>query len=166
MADATEVWALWALSSWGQNFWSHLPPGVTENTRMISFALLSFKPIRLSKSRNTLWPTTADDGGWDRSAPPACRWMSAILAAVRLASCLQMTHRVNDGLCVRKHHFVISAFMLNYYWWPTPFVLCLCVRAKVYLACDGGKTNAMECTPVSLGFLWIFVSAVNATPGE
>lgn len=40
------------------------------------------------------------------------------------------------------------------------------MRDKVYLACDGGKTNAMECTPVSLGFLCIFVSAVNATPGE
>lgn len=39
-------------------------------------------------------------------------------------------------------------------------------KIKAYLACEGGKTSAKELIPPSLGFLWIFVSAVKATPIE
>lgn len=36
----------------------------------------------------------------------------------------------------------------------------------VYLTCEGGKANAIEWIPASLGFLCTVVSAVKATPVE
>lgn len=39
-------------------------------------------------------------------------------------------------------------------------------KRKAHLACEGGRANAMEWIPPSLGFLCNFVSAVKATPVE
>lgn len=42
----------------------------------------------------------------------------------------------------------------------------LLIICTLYLACEGGRASAMEWIPPSLGFLCIFVSAVNAIPVE
>lgn len=59
----------------------HLPQGLHSTCKQV-----------MSSSVNTPPPTTAVDGGWDLSAPPACRWMSPTLAAVRLTSSLKFNN--------------------------------------------------------------------------
>jgi len=53
----------------------------------------SNNPWKLKIQKRKVVLTSACCGGWDLSAPPACLWISATLAAVRLASCLKSTEK-------------------------------------------------------------------------
>lgn len=111
MVDATEVWALYELFlESAQYSWCLLPQETAKKGKWLTNNSTQFKQQPFRHDNNSLHNpcrksfqgtesqfrryeelTSAWCGGWDLSALPACLWISATLAAVRLASCLQST---------------------------------------------------------------------------